>query len=56
MNDPILGMIRVHPNLLYESIWDLPVFDSQFYERNSKVNGELLFLYYLALYSVGRFY
>ena len=57
VNDPILGMIRVHPTFLYESIWDLLVFGFLFfYEKKfKKVNGELLFLY-LALYSVGRFF
>ena len=57
MNDPILGMIRVHPTFLYESIWDLLVFGFLFfYEKKfKKVNGELLFLY-LVLYSVGRFF
>lgn len=57
VSDPILGMIRVHPTFLYESIWDLLVFGFLFfYEKKfKKVNGELLFLY-LALYSVGRFF
>lgn len=55
--DPVLGMVRVHPTFLYESIWDFLIFGFLFYyeKKFKKVNGELLFLY-LALYSVGRFF
>ncbi|MBC3889106.1 prolipoprotein diacylglyceryl transferase [Acetobacterium paludosum] len=57
VNDAALGMIRVHPTFLYESIWDLLVFGCLFfYERKlKKADGELLFVY-LGLYSIGRFF
>lgn len=57
VNDPTMGMIRVHPTFLYESIWNLLVFGFiLFYEKHFKeTDGELLFLYF-ALYSIGRFF
>jgi len=57
VNDAVLGMIRVHPTFLYESIWDFFTFGFLlFYESKlKKVNGELFFVY-LGLYSIGRFF
>lgn len=57
VKDPLLGMIRVHPTFLYESIWNFLVFGFLFfYEKKFKeTDGELLFLYF-GLYSVGRFF
>jgi phosphatidylglycerol:prolipoprotein diacylglycerol transferase len=57
VNDAALGLIRVHPTFLYESLWDLMVFGVLFlYEKKlRKVDGELLFVY-MGLYSLGRFF
>ncbi|MEG0075848.1 MAG: prolipoprotein diacylglyceryl transferase [Eubacterium sp.] len=57
VNDSVMGLVKVHPTFLYESIWNILVFGFiLFYEKKfKKVNGELLFLYF-ALYSVGRFF
>ena len=53
VNDPMKGMISVHPTFLYESLWNVAVFFFLlYYEKNS---GELLFLY-LICYSIGRFF
>lgn len=57
VNDAVLGMIRVHPTFLYESIWDFLIFGFLFFYESKlkKVNGELFFVY-LGLYSIGRFF
>lgn len=57
VNDPIYGLIRVHPTFLYESIWNLFVFLALllFEKKWKKEDGELLFLYFI-LYSIGRFF
>ncbi|MBU4439556.1 MAG: prolipoprotein diacylglyceryl transferase [Acetobacterium sp.] len=57
VNDAALGLIKVHPTFLYESIWDLLVFGFLFFyeDKIKKVDGELLFVY-LGLYSIGRFF
>lgn len=45
-----------HPTFLYESIWNFLVFGFLLWRRkNAKVDGQL-FMLYLALYSVGRFF
>ncbi len=45
----------VHPTFLYESLWDLAVFFvTLFLFKRAKRNGNI-FLWYLMLYSVGRF-
>ncbi|MGF7058800.1 prolipoprotein diacylglyceryl transferase [Brassicibacter mesophilus] len=48
---------KVHPTFLYESLWDFAVFlFLLWYRKNkTKVRGEV-FLLYIALYSVGRFF
>ncbi len=53
----IVDGVRVHPTFLYESIWNFMVFlFLLWYRRNrSKVSGEI-FLLYLMLYSVIRFF
>ncbi len=44
-----------HPTFLYEFIWNLLVFTFLIYKsKGEKVNGGI-FIYYLILYSVGRF-
>lgn len=57
VNDVALGMIKVHPTFLYESIWNLLTFGFIFFyeDKIKKVDGELFFVY-LSLYSVGRFF
>lgn len=49
--------VRVHPTFLYESIWNLLVFGFLLWYRRKKatVEGEI-FILYLMLYSVGRFF
>lgn len=47
---------KVHPTFLYESLWDFAVFlFLLWYRKRKKVDGEV-FLLYLGLYSVGRFF
>lgn len=55
--DPLLGMVKVHPTFLYESIWNLLVCGGLLlYEKKwQKAEGELIFLYFI-LYSAGRFF
>lgn len=49
--------VKVHPTFLYESIWNLLVFGFLLWYRRKKatVEGEI-FILYLMLYSVGRFF
>lgn len=53
----IVDGVKVHPTFLYESIWNFIVFIFLlWYSRNkSKINGEV-FLMYLILYSLARFF
>jgi phosphatidylglycerol:prolipoprotein diacylglycerol transferase len=57
VDDPVYGIIQVHPTFLYESIWNILVFFGiLLYEKKvKKFDGELIFLYCIA-YSVGRFF
>lgn len=48
--------VMVHPTFLYESIWNFAVFTFLIlYTKRKKYEGQI-FLYYLVLYSVGRFF
>jgi prolipoprotein diacylglyceryl transferase len=48
--------VKVHPTFLYESIWNLLVFLFLiWYRKKSKVEGEI-FLLYVILYSIARFF
>lgn len=49
--------VNVHPTFLYESLWNILVFAFLLWYRKNKkkIDGEV-FLLYLALYSVGRFF
>lgn len=49
--------VKVHPTFLYESLWNLLVFGFLLWYRKNKkeVEGEV-FLSYIGLYSVGRFF
>lgn len=57
VNDPVYGLISVHPTFLYESIWNLALFAFLFFyeKRFKKKDGELLFVYMIG-YSIGRFF
>lgn len=57
VNDPVKGLIQVHPTFFYESIWNLLVLGLLLiYERKyKKSEGELIALYAIA-YSIGRFF
>lgn len=48
--------IKVHPTFLYESIWDLAIFIFLWYFRKHKKYEGQLAIYYLILYSIGRFF
>ncbi|ABW18912.1 prolipoprotein diacylglyceryl transferase [Alkaliphilus oremlandii] len=48
--------VRVHPTFLYESIWNFIVFCFlSYYSGKKKYNGEI-FILYIILYSVARFF
>ncbi len=48
--------LRVHPTFLYESLWNLSIFLILLgYRKRRKTRGNI-FLLYLILYSVGRFF
>lgn len=57
VNDPVKGLIQVHPTFLYESLWNLLVLILLLYfeKHKKKVEGELIFLYGI-FYSAGRFF
>lgn len=58
VDDPVMGLVKVHPTFLYESIWDVFVFLFLifiFERRLQRNRGELLFVYLIG-YSVGRFF
>lgn len=58
VHDPVMGVVRVHPTFLYESIWDLLVFlflILLFEKKWQRRDGEMLFVYFIA-YSIGRFF
>ncbi|NLM04507.1 MAG: prolipoprotein diacylglyceryl transferase [Clostridiales bacterium] len=46
----------VHPTFLYESLWNFAIFIFLlYYSKKRKYRGEI-FLYYIMLYSIGRFF
>ena len=55
--DNTLGMIKVHPTFLYESLWDFMVFFVLMFviEKKKKYYGEVI-CWYSILYSIGRCY
>lgn len=57
VNDPVKGLIQVHPTFLYESMWNLLVFFLLLYfeKHRKKIEGELILLYGI-FYSAGRFF
>ncbi len=48
--------VKVHPTFLYESLWDFSVFIILLWYRKRKKTEGNIFLLYLVLYSVGRFF
>lgn len=57
VNDPVKGMIEVHPTFLYESLWNFAIFIFLLWygRKRKKADGEV-FLLYMILYSMGRFF
>jgi prolipoprotein diacylglyceryl transferase len=48
--------VKVHPTFLYESLWNFSVFAVLLWYRKRKKAEGNVFLLYLVLYSVGRFF
>jgi prolipoprotein diacylglyceryl transferase len=56
VNDPVKGLIQVHPTFLYESLWNFALFlILLWFGKRKKVDGEI-FLIYAIVYSIGRFF
>ena len=52
----VVDGVKVHPTFLYESLWNLCVFAFLLkYKKHKKYEGQL-FIIYIVLYSVGRFF
>lgn len=51
-----VGGEMVHPTFLYESIWNLICFGILVFMYRRRKNYGEIFLYYMALYSAGRFF
>lgn len=48
--------VKVHPTFLYESIWDFGIFIFLWiFRKNKKYEGQVA-IYYIILYSLGRFF
>ena len=48
--------VKVHPTFLYESIWDLLIFIFLWiFRKKKKYEGQII-VYYIGLYSLGRFF
>lgn len=48
--------VKVHPTFLYESIWDLGIFIFLWlFRKKKKYEGQII-VYYIILYSTGRFF
>ncbi len=56
MNQMCIEGIMYHPTFLYESLWNLIIFASLLIIRRFNPIRGHLFLYYLMMYSVGRFF
>ncbi|MEF9991668.1 MAG: prolipoprotein diacylglyceryl transferase [Romboutsia sp.] len=48
--------VKVHPTFLYESIWNLGVFILLWFMRKKKKYEGQVIVYYVTLYSLGRFF
>ena len=48
--------VKVHPTFLYESVWDLAIFIFLLvFRKKKKYEGQVI-VYYIILYSLGRFF
>ena len=56
MNQMTIGGVMYHPTFLYESVWNILVFTFLILIRKTNPVRGAIFLYYLILYSVGRFF
>lgn len=52
----LVGGVKVHPTFLYESIWDLGIFIFLWIFRKKKQYEGQIIIYYITLYSLGRFF
>ncbi|HSQ88065.1 prolipoprotein diacylglyceryl transferase [Romboutsia sp.] len=52
----VVDGVKVHPTFLYESIWDLGIFIFLWIFRNKKQYEGQIIVYYVTLYSLGRFF
>ena len=52
----MVGGVKVHPTFLYESIWDFGIFIFLWMFRNKKKYEGQVAVYYIILYSLGRFF
>ncbi|RDY24949.1 prolipoprotein diacylglyceryl transferase [Romboutsia maritimum] len=52
----LVNGVRVHPTFLYESIWDLGLFIFLWIFRKKKQYEGQIIVYYITLYSLGRFF
>ena len=52
----IVDGVKVHPTFLYESIWDVLIFIFLWiFRKKKKYEGQII-VYYIGLYSLGRFF
>lgn len=51
-----IGGVKVHPTFLYESLWNLGVFGFLLYYSDKKKYEGQIFILYLILYSVARYF
>ncbi len=52
----VVDGIKVHPTFLYESIWDVTIFIFLWLFRKKKQYEGQIIVYYVTLYSLGRFF
>ena len=52
----MVGGVKVHPTFLYESIWDFGIFIFLWMFRKKKKYEGQVAVYYIILYSLGRFF
>ena len=52
----VVDGVKVHPTFLYESIWDVLIFVFLWiFRKKKKYEGQII-VYYIGLYSLGRFF
>ena len=52
----VVDGVKVHPTFLYESIWDVTIFIFLWLFRKKKQYEGQIIVYYITLYSLGRFF